>query len=178
MGEGDILVSHCSQLQYLSLHNICSQLCETTNFCCIVLIYWGRHGCNRMVVGFATTYAIGAYHHWCCEFESCSGRGVQHYVMKFVCGFLGYSGFLHQYNLPPRYNWNIVESGIKHHKTKPNHTYCETSHIDYKWITLVVIITLWNKIEIFSVANRVLCLHPFYVSLSFWCSVDRLRDEA
>jgi hypothetical protein len=29
-----------------------------------------------MVVGFTTTYAIGAYHHWCCEFESCSGRGV------------------------------------------------------------------------------------------------------
>jgi hypothetical protein len=21
----------------------------------------------------------------CCEFESCSGRGVQHYVIKFVC---------------------------------------------------------------------------------------------
>jgi hypothetical protein len=24
---------------------------------------------DRMVVGFTTTYAIGAYHHWCCEFE-------------------------------------------------------------------------------------------------------------
>jgi hypothetical protein len=22
-----------------------------------------------MVVGFTTTYAIGAYHHWCCYFE-------------------------------------------------------------------------------------------------------------
>ena len=32
-----------------------------------------------MVVGFTTTYAIGAYHHWWCEFESRSGRGVQHY---------------------------------------------------------------------------------------------------
>jgi hypothetical protein len=28
-----------------------------------------------MVVGFTTTYAISAYHHWCCEFESRSGRG-------------------------------------------------------------------------------------------------------
>ena len=27
-----------------------------------------------------------------------------------------YSCFLHQYNWPPRYNWNIVESGVKHHK--------------------------------------------------------------
>jgi len=23
---------------------------------------------DRMVVGFTTTYAISAYHHWCCEF--------------------------------------------------------------------------------------------------------------
>ena len=22
--------------------------------------------------------------------------------------------------VPPQYNWNIVESGVKHHKTKPN----------------------------------------------------------
>jgi len=34
---------------------------------------------DRMVVGFTTTYAISAYHHWC-EFESRSGRGAQHYV--------------------------------------------------------------------------------------------------
>ena len=27
--------------------------------------------------------------------------------------FSGYSGFLHQYNWPPRYNWNIVDSGAK-----------------------------------------------------------------
>jgi len=43
-----------------------------------------RRGRDRMVVGFTTTYAISAYHHWCCEFESRSGRGVQHYVIK-VC---------------------------------------------------------------------------------------------
>jgi hypothetical protein len=30
------------------------------------------------------TYAISAYHHWCCEFESRSVLGVQHYVIKFV----------------------------------------------------------------------------------------------
>jgi len=37
-----------------------------------------------MVVAFTTTYAIGAYHHWCYELESRSGRSVQHYVIKFV----------------------------------------------------------------------------------------------
>jgi hypothetical protein len=32
------------------------------------------------------------------------------------------SGFLHQQHWPPRYNWNIVESGILHHQTnKQNH---------------------------------------------------------
>ena len=43
-----------------------------------------RRGRDRMVVGFTNTYAIGAYHHCCCGFESHSGRGVQHYVIKFV----------------------------------------------------------------------------------------------
>jgi len=38
-------------------------------------------GRDRMVVGFKTTNAISDYHHWCCEFESRSGRGVQHYVI-------------------------------------------------------------------------------------------------
>jgi hypothetical protein len=37
-------------------------------------------GRYRMIVGFTTIYGISAYHHWCCEFESRSGRGVQHYV--------------------------------------------------------------------------------------------------
>ena len=33
-------------------------------------------GCDHMVVRFATSYAISAYHHWSCEFESHSWRGV------------------------------------------------------------------------------------------------------
>jgi len=44
----------------------------------------GRRSRDRMVVEFTTTYAFSAYHHWCCEFEFWSGRGVQHYVIKFV----------------------------------------------------------------------------------------------
>ena len=46
--------------------------------------YSSRRGRDRMVVGFTTTYSISAYHHWCCGFESRSGRGVQHYLIKFV----------------------------------------------------------------------------------------------
>ena len=40
-------------------------------FTACLYTYWGgRHGCDRMVIGFTTTYSISAYHHWCCEFKS------------------------------------------------------------------------------------------------------------
>jgi hypothetical protein len=58
----------------------------------------GRDG---MVVGFTITYAISAYHYWCCEFESRSGRGVQHYVIKFVSDLWQISGFLRALRFPP-----------------------------------------------------------------------------
>jgi hypothetical protein len=41
---------------------------------------------------------LRAYHHWCCEFESRSGRDVQHYVIKFVSDLRRVGGFLW---LPP-----------------------------------------------------------------------------
>jgi len=41
-----------------------------------------HHDLDRMVVVFTTNYAIGAYHHWCCGFDSRFGWGVQHYVIK------------------------------------------------------------------------------------------------
>ena len=55
---------------------------------------WGHGRRNRMVVAFITTYAISVYHHWCCEFESRSGRGVQHYVIKCVSDWQQVDGFL------------------------------------------------------------------------------------
>ena len=61
----------------------------------------GRRGRDRMVVGFITTYAVSAYHHWCCEFESRSGRGVQHHVIKFVSGLRQVSSFLRVFRFPP-----------------------------------------------------------------------------
>jgi len=36
--------------------------------------YRGRRGHDRVVIRFTTTYAISAYHHWCCEFEYRSGE--------------------------------------------------------------------------------------------------------
>ena len=58
------------------------------------MISRGCSGRDHMVVGFITTYAISAYHHWCYEFESRSGRGVQHCVIKFVSDLWQVSGFL------------------------------------------------------------------------------------
>ena len=54
-----------------------------------------------MVVGFTTTYAISAYHHRCCEFESRLERGVQQYVIKFVSYLRQVGGFLRVLRLPP-----------------------------------------------------------------------------
>ena len=47
----------------------------------------GRHGRDRVVVRFVTTYANSAYHHQNCEFETCSGElsSIQHNVIKFAC---------------------------------------------------------------------------------------------
>ena len=43
---------------------------------------------------------------------------IQHYVIKIVSDLRQIGGFLRfppPINWPPRYNWNIVESGIKYH---------------------------------------------------------------
>jgi hypothetical protein len=65
---------------------------------CTVIIFifvWiGCRGRDRMVVGFTTTYVISANHHWCCEFESRSAQGVQHYVIKFGSDLRPVDGFL------------------------------------------------------------------------------------
>jgi len=53
-----------------------------------------------MVVGFTTTYAISACHHWCCAFQSRSGRGVQHYLI-FVSDLPQFGGFLRVLRFPP-----------------------------------------------------------------------------
>ena len=45
----------------------------------------GSLGCDHMVVGFTTTYAISGYHYHY-EFEPCSGEvySIQHYVIELI----------------------------------------------------------------------------------------------
>jgi hypothetical protein len=68
---------------------------------CHIHVTRGRRCCDRMVVWITTTYAINAYHHWCCEFESWSGKGVQQYVIKFVSNLWQVGGFLWVLRFPP-----------------------------------------------------------------------------
>jgi hypothetical protein len=52
---------------------------------------------------------------------SCTRYNIMWWSLSVICDrsvvFSGYSCFLHQLNWLPRYtsNWNIVESGVKHH---------------------------------------------------------------
>ena len=90
-----------SNLKVTSTIKTCPTPFSATPLClCDYNLGSGRRGRDRMVVGFTITYAISAYHHWCCELESRSGRGVQHYLIKFVSDLpqvlSGSSGFLHQ----------------------------------------------------------------------------------
>jgi hypothetical protein len=74
--------------------------------------YRGCHGHDRMVVGSTTTYASSAHHHWCCEFESRSRRGIQHYVIRFVSDWRQVGGFL---RFPPsiKFTATITEILLK-----------------------------------------------------------------
>ena len=75
-----------------------------------------------MVVWFTTTCAISAYHHKSCEFESYPWRGVLDATLRDkVCQWLAAGRWFSSATLVSstnKYNWNIVESGIKHHKPK------------------------------------------------------------
>ena len=53
----------------------------------------------------------------------------------------GYSGFFNQLNLPPRYDWNIVESGVKHYKQN------QIKNSRIKYTTLLIFVTYKNEEE-------------------------------
>jgi hypothetical protein len=106
---------------------LCSMIWDE-RCCCLFYWYWWKCWSSLFKLSYHNTYEISAYHHLCCEFESRSGLGVQHYVIKFVSNLQQVGGFLRflRFHAPIKltatiYNWNIVESCTKHHKTKSNH---------------------------------------------------------
>jgi hypothetical protein len=48
----------------------------------------GRCGCDCIAIGFTTTCVISIYHHWNCEFEPLSWRGVLNTLCGKVCQWL------------------------------------------------------------------------------------------
>jgi hypothetical protein len=104
---------------------------------------WGHCGRDRMVVGFTTLYAISNYHHWSCEFESCSLRGVLNTTLcDKVCQRLATGLWFSRGTLVSSTNkteWHdIAEIGIKHHK--PNHIQISRIPFIYDSAILVKII--------------------------------------
>jgi hypothetical protein len=73
-----------------------------------------------IVVGCTTTYAISATKVASSNPAHAEVCSIQHYVIKNVSGLRQVGGFfrvlrfLHR-NWSPRYSWNVVEIGIKHH---------------------------------------------------------------
>jgi hypothetical protein len=73
-------------------------------------------------IGCIATYVISVYNYQRCELESSSGAvySIQHHVIKSVSNLRQVGGLLLALRFPPlikltaRYNWNSVDSGVKH----------------------------------------------------------------
>ena len=80
---------------------ISAYIIDNTSLVLNALFIGGRRGRDRMVVGVTTSNTISGYHHWCCEFESPSARGVKHYVIKIVNILPQVPSFLRVLRFPP-----------------------------------------------------------------------------
>ena len=142
-------------------------------FYLFAIIDRGRGGRDRIVVGYTTTYAISAYHYWCCEFESRSGRGVQHYVIKFVSDLQQVGGFLRVLRFPPpikltatiwlKYCWNATLNIIKQTN---KHTRYSCDILD---IPVTCSIFLWYSCDIWLYKLT-------FVSVEFDASADLKKE--
>ena len=61
--------------------------------------------------------------------------------MRQVGGFLRVLWFPPPIKLTPRYNWNIVESGVKHHQTNIFRLYCVDTVVDFQWLIYCIILS-------------------------------------
>ena len=94
-------------------------------------------GPDRMVVWFTTICAISAYHQQTLRVRApfmarCTRYNIMWYSLSVTCDrsvvFSGYSGFIHQLNWQPWYNWITAKSGVKHHKPTNNQLLSNVRH--------------------------------------------------
>ena len=73
-----------------------------TNFWSTSKLLSGRRGHNRMVVGYITTHAISAYHHWHCNQDHDQERCTRYNITWwFVSDLWRVGGFLRVHWFPP-----------------------------------------------------------------------------
>jgi hypothetical protein len=87
---------------------ICNQLYYTIYFTLISIVFQGRRGRDRMVVGFTTICAIRTYPPWICEFLSSSWRRVLD-TTKFVSDLRQVGGFLWVLRFPPLHTLHVSD---------------------------------------------------------------------
>jgi hypothetical protein len=100
----------CNVSPFIYHHNVVIQhlvsdtMYHTGSFCLFqrktYIILDKRYHLTLQTFLLEITYAISAYHHWCCEFESRSERSMQHYVIKYVSDLLKVGSFLRVLRFP------------------------------------------------------------------------------
>jgi hypothetical protein len=91
------------------------------------------------------------------------------YILSVTCNrsvvFSRHSDFLHQWNWLPRYNWNIVESSIKHHKknkeTNTRFKYLQVTRKLYSIHCPLISIPLTRLDTSFPVVREITCINGF-----------------
>ena len=100
----------------------------------IVFFFSKRHKMDNAIRGPSWSYASWIYKYLCNQclsplrlwvqiplMTNCTQYNIMWWSLSVTCiRSVVFSSFLHQQNWLPWYNWNIVESGIKHHNPNPN----------------------------------------------------------
>ena len=75
-----------------------------------------------VIFGLTTTYAISAFHNLSSNPAHSEMYSIKYYMIKCVSDFRGFLRILWfppTIKLTPRYKWNIVKGGVKHHNPNP-----------------------------------------------------------
>ena len=111
-------------------------------------------GCHRgrdlMMVGFTTTYAISAYHHWHYEFEYRSGEmySIQLYVIKFVNDLRQVNGFLQIFRHDiAKILLKVALKTITLNHNLPDKSYSLFLKIPAKWTCYTISRLIWNQAD-------------------------------
>ena len=85
---------------------------------CLSHAFRGAFMVGHKVVGFTSTYAIRAYHHWCCEFESWPAWGVQ--TTKQINKLVHFI-FMKKWNHPSEKQQLRIKNNVFHRQTYSTH---------------------------------------------------------